>query len=1371
MKTRIEKLEMQGFKSFAKKTAILFPSDFSIVCGPNGSGKSAKWDTEVILSDGTIRPLGEIVDTTLNQCKNKLKMDDGVYTLENPEGLKTWGLDPNSMKVVEKNISAFIKRKGEPYLYEIKTRTGKRVTTTGCHPVMIYKNGEVRSEVVNALKKGELIATPNKLDLPERKFRLEISGIPWTLSPEFARFLGYMVSDGHIKVQGNCRRCDFVNADKELIRDFVFISKNLGYKPILHNYDYRGKATLVCLNSRMLVKSLATLFNQRYKGKNKHIPKEILFSQKYILANFLAALFDCDASIRKDNPTLEYVTNSPKLADQVQLSLLRFGIVARKKAKMKYATNTKNKTRRKYYHIVIEGKEKLKAFYEAIPLRCEHKKKRLRMWANKNIITNPNLDVLPQDVNILIKECRHLLGIEYKSLRKKYPRFAAYNENRCCPTREGIEEAFSIFRAHIEDIKSLKKNLKKDKKLLLKFMRKLKIKRSDASIAIGLHPDTINSNWAHGKYGPKPENLEKLFKFVKSQIEEKLSESKKIMKTLQLLANSDIFWDKIEKIEKVKGEKWVYDLTIPNCHNFIGNGIFVHNSNILDAICFVLGRTSAKSLRAKKMLGMIFNGGKGKKPAEFAKVKIYFSNKDRVFPIEEDVISVSRKVNRRGVSIYKLNGKTVTREKILEVLRAGNIRPDGHNIILQGDVTEVIEMGPIERREIIDEISGISEFEEKRHKAQRELLTVEERLKESSIILNEKETQLKKLEVERIAAEEYSKYANDLDKLRASLATRKLNEAEKAMQKLDNKIRKKDEDFGKFSTQVEKIESQLDKDEKSIERIRQRLFDRTKDVEIIKKVEQLRAQIYNRENKIEGNRMSIERYRDMIQKLRAVEEKQRQLAMSRAVQEVLKLKHPDVFGTVGSLSKVPSKYSTAIAVAAGHHMQDLVVSDSSTAVECIKHLKKNKIGRATFLPLDRIKERDNSRLKKYLKEKGAVDFAINLVDFDKKYWHAFSHVFGDTLVVNNIDTAKRIGFGKLRMVTLDGDLVERGGAVIGGFFRKEKPVFTQTGEIRRYEQNIKAIEEDNRVLAEETDKLKKELERMLSKEKAGSEEIRKAEEKKQKTEQQLRDLRERRRSLNEKKLTAHEELNRLKINRARLEAQLENLKQEFGETRKFKEEELYDLAVSTLQAKIRDALTKINSLGPINQKAVEEHKQLKKVYDDLKDKVDKLTSERDKVLQVIAEIEGRRKETFLETMNAVSEQFKLIFHDLVGGEGSLRLEGEVLEDSGLIIEASPPGRKVLNIDAMSGGEKTLTALAFLFAIQKFRPAPFYVLDEIDAALDKVNTLKITDFLRKHSEMAQFVVITHNDTTIQAADCVYGVSMEAGESKLVGIRMP
>ena len=126
---------------------------------------------------------------------------------------------------------------------------------------------------------------------------------------------------------------------------------------------------------------------------------------------------------------------------------------------------------------------------------------------------------------------------------------------------------------------------------------------------------------------------------------------------------------------------------------------------------------------------------------------------------------------------------------------------------------------------------------------------------------------------------------------------------------------------------------------------------------------------------------------------------------------------------------------------------------------------------------------------------------------------------------------------------------------------------------------------------------------------------------------------------------------------------------------------------------------------------------------------------------------------------------------MTGGTASLALENPLDLESGLLIQANPAGKMLLNIDAMSGGEKTLTALAFLFAIQEYRPAPFYILDEVDAALDKENSKKIAELIKELSKKAQFIVITHNDTTIKYGDRVYGVTMERGESKILGLEMP
>ncbi len=785
-------------------------------------------------------------------------------------------------------------------------------------------------------------------------------------------------------------------------------------------------------------------------------------------------------------------------------------------------------------------------------------------------------------------------------------------------------------------------------------------------------------------------------------------------------------------------------------------------SNTADAVCFVLGRSSAKGLRADKMLEVIFNGGKGKHPAEFAKVAIFFDNSDKRFPLEESQIAVSRKINRKGVSIYKLNGHTVTREKILEVLHTANIQPDGHNIILQGNVTEIIEMSPLERREIIDEISGIAEFDVKRTKAQRELLTVENRLKESSIVLTERAAQIAKLEQESKVAEEYQKLSKELDVFRASVAHKKLSEAESAMGLLDGKINEKETTSVELDKEFQGEEDGLSEKEKELRELEKKMFNRSKDISIIKEVEKLRAEIMLKKNKIESNKIEIERINNIIEKLNMLQQRSIEQSASRPVQEIMRLNRTGIYGTIASLSKVSSEYQTAIEVAAGPHLHDIVVADSTIAVECIKFLKQNKIGRATFLPLDKIKP----RFGELPKGNGVIDLAINLIDFDNKYSNAFSFIFGDTVIVDRIETAKQLGFGK-RYVTLDGDLVEKSGAMIGGFYHKDRKSFFEAGEIKKYQKQKEGLEDETVKIDEGLAGLEKQLRLLQTEEEKGSSEFSDIEKRREKLSNEMQSIREKRKAVYEKRLIIQSDTNRLKIQRARLEAELDNLKLEFSSYRK---ENILEEKIEILEAKLRETFIAIQKLGPINMKAVEEFAQQSAVYNELKERVEKLSSERDKIFSVMIEIESKRKETFSKTLAAVSEQFKTVFHDLTGGEADLHLEEDNLE-SGLVIEASPAGKKLLNIDSMSGGEKTLVALAFLFAVQRFRPAPFYILDEVDAALDKPNSRKIVDLVKKYAEGAQFIMISHNDLTIQQADCVYGVSMENGESKLVGIKMP
>jgi len=792
----------------------------------------------------------------------------------------------------------------------------------------------------------------------------------------------------------------------------------------------------------------------------------------------------------------------------------------------------------------------------------------------------------------------------------------------------------------------------------------------------------------------------------------------------------------------------------------------VGKSNVLDAIAFVLGRTSAKSLRADKLHELIYSGAGS--VAQYAAVTLYLENSSKIFPFEESEISVARKENRRGVSIYKLNGKTTTREKIVDLLASARIYSDGHNIVLQGDITDVVEMMPEERRTIIDEISGIADYNDKKEKAQKDLDAVGAKLKEAEIVITERYDLYKKLEEERNAAIKYQQLQKQMQILKASLANRKLSNFQENQKAMDEEITKKEVENEELQKEIEKIEAELEKREKGIQELASKLTNIAKRVEVEKEISYLRTKILIDKDKAESNKKEIERIDSLIQRLNTLESRMQEVGeMPRAVKSILDLKMKGIHGTIRSLIKVPEKYQIAVEVTAANHLNDIVVDNDVVASEAIEFLKRERIGRATFLPLNKIRARD-FEARDFLKQKGVIDVVTKILKFDGKFATAIDFVFGSTLLVENLSIARQIGIGKARMVSLDGDLVERSGAMIGGFYAHQ-PKFAkevQKDEIGEYQRLKTKLEEEIKTLNEEIASFEAKL-----KEYAKSEETREfvdLSKMKIDTEEELEKMRQKRRVAYEKRLQVQTDLNRLKIQKAKVDAELENVK---IEVEQFGQLEYLNQGIKTLETGIANAMKELATIGAINFKAIEQYENFKTEFDEYKKKYERILEEKKAIMDMIAQIEEKWKEVFYKAMVELSKKFDEIFFKMTGGHASVSLEDAENLESGLSIQATPAAKNLLNIDSMSGGEKSITALAFLFAVQEYRPAPFYVLDEIDAALDKENSKKIANLIKSLSQEAQFLVISHNDTTIKGGDRVYGVTMEKGESKIIGLELP
>jgi len=1126
-------------------------------------------------------------------------------------------------------------------------------------------------------------------------------------------------------------------------------------------------------------------------------------------------------------------------------------------------------------------------------------------------------------------------------------------------------------------------------------------------------------------------------------------------------------------------------------------------SNVLDALCFVLGKSSAKSMRAEKSSNLIYNGGKSKKPAKQGMVSIFFDNKNKVFPTEDNEVKITRVVRQNGQSIYKINDETRTRQEILDLLNMGRIDPDGYNIILQGDIVKFVEMPPVERRMLIEDISGISVYEEKKNKALSNLEKVDTRLKEAGIILTERNTYLKELKKDRDQALKFKEMNDNIRANKASLLKIQIDKKEKESNELKLKRTSGEEELAKIQgkidglkksndekrqaieditkeieekgeveqvnlnreiesmkieltknrsrvdvckTEVEKINKRVgdlasslkgtkdkidsleeekqkleeerakndnekkgllkkvtdfkDKNnldnigniEKDIEEIDQKADELQKKIHIlrenqhglirkndiiqheintidekVKKVEEI-----ERENKdqldnlkemraefkrstlelnklldedstlsarVGGSRDKLTKTNEELAKLRA---KELTIVESRAgdiaTKKILERKGNGVYGTVAELGEVNSKYALALEIAAGPRLKSIVVEDDRVASECIRYLKQNRLGVATFLPLNKVKHNKiDPEVTRLAKSKGSHGLAMDLVEFDNKFKKVFQYVFANTLVVDNIDVARRLGIGNAKMATLDGDITTFSGVMRGGYRGrkkegmgfKEKDVMSN---INKYEQmvaelenniyvmekrrktneeKITALREKKAQLEGEIIKVEKSLhleptdleaskiqkESKANELKSNEEEINKIQMnisevnkelanikiEKQKLRSKISELRdpaliaelttfeEKIRNINEetvridseiknimeliasihapeiaktdsiikqlekeekefkeelgalldsikrkeevlmkkegdasvfyakfkelfvKRTKVNEEIqkndilinnksddarkveirnNTLSLKNAELASILAGLKQEFDQyegvtliTNKTEDQIKYEIAKFE---KLR------NEIGAVNMRALEIYEEVEKEYQILLKKKETLGSERDDVMKLIQEIEGKKKGLFMKTFDVITKEFQNTFNQLTtkGSQAYLELENpENPFEAGVRVKVKISSQKFLDIRSLSGGEKTLTALAFIFSIQEHDPASFYILDEVDAALDKHNSERLANLVKKYSEKAQYIIISHNDGVISTSENLYGVSMnEHGVSKIISLKV-
>lgn len=528
-------------------------------------------------------------------------------------------------------------------------------------------------------------------------------------------------------------------------------------------------------------------------------------------------------------------------------------------------------------------------------------------------------------------------------------------------------------------------------------------------------------------------------------------------------------------------------------------------SNIADAIRWVLGEQSLKLLRGKRAEDVIFSGSPSMARQGLAEVSIYLNNEDGKIPIEYSEVVITRRVYRNGEGEYLINKNKVRLFDILMLLAKANFGQRSYSIIGQGMVDHIINISPAERKDFFDEATGIKQYQIKRDQAVNKLKRTKENLDQSNNILSELEPRLRSLtrqvkklekrkEIEKKLTEFQEKYYgylwNDLKEkkgkynheyqVQENVRSEAADELEKMQIEL-NKLAKQEsrkEVFNNLQKEYNKLQTEKNQflSELAVVRGKANLeyskigkqnisWLEEKKEELTKRINEVSETLNHIQTKLEHeNSLLAEKeknYQNLLKNISVIsnnlESARTELARIKgregvdfsanqsAVAFILRQKDSikGIFGTVSQLAKVEDRYQIALETAAGGRLGSVVVKNEDVAVKCINYLKKNKLGVVTFLPLNKIKPKKSKLdFENILVERGAIARAIDLISFDSKFKKIYEYVLGDTIVVDNMESAKEIGLGRARMVTLDGELAEKIGSIRGGFRRIRQAVFT-----------------------------------------------------------------------------------------------------------------------------------------------------------------------------------------------------------------------------------------------------------------------------------------------------------------------------------------
>ena len=917
---------------------------------------------------------------------------------------------------------------------------------------------------------------------------------------------------------------------------------------------------------------------------------------------------------------------------------------------------------------------------------------------------------------------------------------------------------------------------------------------------------------------------------------------------------------------KLAGFKTFVDPTIlsfpSNLTGIIGpNGC--GKSNIIDAIRWVMGESSARNLRGESMDDVIFSGSSSRPEVSKAFIELYFDNEnntlDAKFARFSEIV-IRREVSRDGVSNYSLNNTRCRRKDIREVFLGTGLGPRSYAIIEQGMISRLVESKPEELRTYLEEAAGISKYKEKRRETELRLKHTKDNLNRLNDVMKEISSQLNKLERQAKAANDYKELKSTERSLRLSLLSLKWNNYNSEIIELDKNISKssieyekqkslltskdklieetrlqrssKQEVFNTAQADFYHIGSEIAKCEKDIEHSQESEFSRQKSIdELILNItslkeeqekENLRTKNLNdaiKEQKIKLKKVTDEldlSYKEKSESNFALQNWQTSFnnfissqSEKKNKQEIEKTKIRASEKSIELLTKrlkILESYTIDddqnlseknVIISTANDLQEKI---SSMLVDVERSASLDNSGNKLFKILPSSIRYISDNLKSLVQkikilirsqEDEIKDIKDKINDYEESISIAKKSLNSLQLEVN-ADNEKKAKLEKEKIefkqiidkVIWKSEELQRSqndlNVSISSLLSEQAAADENFSRISRdkaslEDRKLMLLSNDSTPMKPSSDMqnlLKKLLNDKKNKE-TGLTEIRDSltllDKKTSGFESDKNDI-------NIAISDLREGLELMKISLSEKTAQRNSLKDNSDipilEIENALNKTLDSDSIDSIEKEISKIQSRVNALGAINLAAIDELKDQKerKVY--LDNQYDDLSKSVATLEGAIKTIDSETKVKFKDIFDQINSNLNNYFTKIFGGgKAYLEMTDNDLLNTGVSIMARPPGKLIKNINLLSGGEKAGVGIAFVFSIFKINPAPFCLLDEVDAPLDEANNARFCSVVKEMSETVQFIFITHNKSTMELADILSGVTMrEPGVSKLVSVNI-